>query len=172
MLDTVKRNSAVGSIGSGLVGFEPVSTDSSAVLSKFLAYDEPAAFLEKKMLAANTWVRVTVDTLNPKGIAGGDMRTRNLAVSTVISCALLLAVSSAAQEHPPEHLWDYGEAHGPSHWGDLEPEYAPCKNGHRQSPIDIRNPQKADLPPIRFDYKTSPLHIIDNGHTIMINYAP
>jgi len=23
-----------------------------------------------------------------------------------------------------------------------------------------------------FDYKPSPLHIIDNGHTIMINYAP
>jgi carbonic anhydrase len=27
------------------------------------------------------------------------------------------------------------------------------------------------LPPIEFDYKASPLHIIDNGHTIMINYA-
>jgi len=29
-----------------------------------------------------------------------------------------------------------------------------------------------DLPPApRFDYKTFPLHIIDNGHTIMINYT-
>src|SRR5262249_38805899 len=43
---------------------------------------------------------------------------------------------------------------------------------HRQSPIDIRNPQKADLPPIQFAYKPSPLHIIDNGHTILINYLP
>jgi carbonic anhydrase len=28
-----------------------------------------------------------------------------------------------------------------------------------------------DLPAIEFDYKDSPLHIIDNGHTVMINYA-
>jgi len=81
-------------------------------------------------------------------------------------------IGVAAQEHHPEHVWDYGEAHGPSHWGELKPEFAPCSNGHRQSPIDIRNPKKADLPAIQFDYKPSPLHIIDNGHTIMINYAP
>jgi carbonic anhydrase len=46
------------------------------------------------------------------------------------------------------------------------------QDGHRQSPIDIRNAQKADLPPIQFDYKSSPLHIIDNRHTVMINYGP
>ena len=28
------------------------------------------------------------------------------------------------------------------------------------------------MPAIEFDYKLSPLHIVDNGHTIMINYAP
>jgi carbonic anhydrase len=28
------------------------------------------------------------------------------------------------------------------------------------------------LPAIEFSYKVSPLHIIDNGHTITINYAP
>jgi carbonic anhydrase len=28
------------------------------------------------------------------------------------------------------------------------------------------------LPAIQFDYKPSPLHIIDNGHTVMINYGP
>jgi carbonic anhydrase len=37
--------------------------------------------------------------------------------------------------------------------------------------VDIRTTQKADLPAIQFDYKPTPLHIIDNGHTIMINYA-
>lgn len=77
-----------------------------------------------------------------------------------------------AQEHSPGHTWDYGQALGPSHWGDLEKEFAACKNGHRQSPIDVRNPQKTDLPSLQFDYQTSPLHIIDNGHTIMIRYAP
>ena len=92
-------------------------------------------------------------------------------ISAIICGTLFLAATSLTQEHHAEHTWDYGEAHGPSNWGDLKPEFAICKTGHRQSPIDIRNPQKADLPPIQFDYKPSPLHIIDNGHTIMINYA-
>jgi carbonic anhydrase len=78
----------------------------------------------------------------------------------------------AQEPQHPGHTWDYGDAHGPSHWGELEPEFAPCKSGHHQSPIDIRNPETAALPPILFDYKPSALDIIDNGHTIMINYAP
>jgi len=87
-------------------------------------------------------------------------------------CAFLLAVASVAQENHGEHAWDYGESQGPSHWGDLKPEFAPCKFGHRQSPIDISNPQKADLPPVQFDYRPSAARIIDNGHTVMINYGP
>lgn len=77
-----------------------------------------------------------------------------------------------AQEPRPAHVWDYEQAQGPSHWGDLKPEFAPCKTGHRQSPIDIENPRKADLPVIEFAYVPSALHIIDNGHTVMVNYAP
>jgi carbonic anhydrase len=100
------------------------------------------------------------------------MPTRNNSIPVIICCTLVLAVAVAAQEHHAEHVWDYGDSHGPSHWGELKPEFAPCKVGHRQSPVDIRNPQKADLPPIQFDYQPSPLHIIDNGHTVMINYAP
>lgn len=97
---------------------------------------------------------------------------RKLHVTRTVVCTFFLAVSCVAQEHHPEHTWDYGDALGPSHWGDLKPEFAPCKNGHHQSPIDIRNPKKAALPPIQFNYKPSPLHIIDNGHTIMVNYSP
>ena len=98
---------------------------------------------------------------------------RNNCLPAVI-CAVLVLVGAGktlAQEHPPEHVWDHGEAHGPSHWGELKPEFASCANGHHQSPIDIRNPQKADLPPIQFDYKPSSLDIIDNGHTVMVTYA-
>ena len=91
--------------------------------------------------------------------------------SAVLAFTLLSTALAYAQVHKSGH-WSYDGDEGPSHWGDLNPDFAPCKNGHHQSPIDIRNPQKADLPPIRFDYKPSPLRIIDNGHTIMINYAP
>lgn len=82
----------------------------------------------------------------------------------------VVIVTCAALAQHPEH-WGYGDQDGPNHWGDLNPEFAECKTGRHQSPIDIRNPRSADLPAIRFDYKPSPLHIIDNGHTVMINYA-
>lgn len=101
------------------------------------------------------------------------MRRRNRRLLTAVGCTLWLAAAGGAQEHAgSEHIWNYGASQGPSHWGELKPEFAPCKNGHRQSPIDIHNPLKADLPAIQFDYKLSPLNIIDNGHTIMINYSP
>jgi carbonic anhydrase len=86
-----------------------------------------------------------------------------------LTLALILAMD--AQDHKSGH-WGYDGDQGPTHWGDLNPEFALCESGHHQSPIDIRNPQEADLPPLHVDYKPSPLHIIDNGHTIMINYAP
>src|ERR1700747_251557 len=89
----------------------------------------------------------------------------------VITWCVALAVFGVAQEHT-QHAWDYGDARGPSHWGDLKPEFALCKNGHHQSPIDFRNPHQADLPSIRFEYKPSRLHVIDNGHTVMVNYDP
>jgi carbonic anhydrase len=38
--------------------------------------------------------------------------------------------------------------------------------------VDIRDAKKSGLPPIQFDYKPSPLKIINNGHSIQINYAP
>jgi carbonic anhydrase len=100
------------------------------------------------------------------------MRIRNHCHPVIIGCALVLAAATAEQEQHPAHTWDYSQSHGPAHWAEFGPEFAPCANGHHQSPIDIRNPQRADLPPIQFDYKPSPLDIIDNGHTIMINYAP
>jgi carbonic anhydrase len=95
---------------------------------------------------------------------------RNLS-SAVLAFTLLSSALAYSQVHKFGH-WSYDGDEGPSYWGDLSLDFAKCKNGHHQSPIDIRSPHKADLPPIRFEYKPSPLRIIDNGHTIMINYAP
>src|SRR3954463_15392893 len=76
------------------------------------------------------------------------------------------------EAHHPQHEWDYGKDHGPAHWGVLKPEFATCQSGHHQSPIDIEKTEKADLPPIQFQYSATPLRIIDNGHTIQVNYEP
>jgi carbonic anhydrase len=84
----------------------------------------------------------------------------------------LLSSLALGEEHKAEHVWDYSESLGPAHWGDLKPEFAACRDGHRQSPIDIRGTKKTELPAIEFHLKPSPLDIVDNGHTIMITYAP
>src|SRR5450631_3164026 len=99
------------------------------------------------------------------------MSMRRLTMAVVglgLSCTGIVV----AQDQKPEHVWTYSGSLGPDHWGDLKPEFAGCKDGHRQSPVDIQNPQPADLPAIDFNYKLSPLRIVDNGHTVMITYAP
>ena len=74
------------------------------------------------------------------------------------------------QEEPAPHPhWSYGGATGPENWGALSQEYALCRQGQRQSPIDIRKTIKADLPPIQFAYKSIPLSIVDNGHSIKVD---
>lgn len=82
-----------------------------------------------------------------------------------------LVPPAAAQQGSPPH-WTYEGEHGPAHWGGLDSAYAACQVGKEQSPIDIRHAKVADLPPIRFSYQPSTLLVIDNGHTIQVNYAP
>jgi carbonic anhydrase len=65
--------------------------------------------------------------------------------------------------------WSYGGESGPLQWAEMNPEWAKCGSGNRQSPIDIRSGIKVDLEPINFDYKPSGFNIIDNGHTIQVN---
>jgi carbonic anhydrase len=79
--------------------------------------------------------------------------------------AVLLPASPRAQWKTP---WTY---EGASHWSDLDPEYAACNAGREQSPIDIRDAQKIELPALRFEYKSGPLkYLINNGYTIRVNY--
>ena len=67
--------------------------------------------------------------------------------------------------------WAYTGAAGPQSWGGLRPEFAQCANGHRQSPIDIRDGLAVDLEPVRFEYQASPFVVVDNGYTVQVNLA-
>jgi len=73
-----------------------------------------------------------------------------------------------------EHHWSYSGDTGPAQWAALESDYTACGIGKLQSPIDIQDStaKKGPLPAIAFDYKPSPLKIVDNGHTIQVDYAP
>jgi carbonic anhydrase len=83
-------------------------------------------------------------------------------------CIMLISVSASAQQTPPH--WSYSGHEGPNEWGKLDSTYAACSSGKTQSPIDIKGAQKADLPVLKFEYNSVPLNIIDNGHTIQVNY--
>lgn len=100
------------------------------------------------------------------------MRTKVACRAAVLVPALCLVpgFSSAQDSHPPH--WTYTGSDGPAEWGKLDSVYATCSVGHTQSPIDIKDAKKADLPPLQFNYNSVPLNLIDNGHTIQVNYAP
>jgi len=96
------------------------------------------------------------------------MTLRDAIRSATLACAV--AFISPAHPEDKHHEWDY-KAHGPKHWGGIKPEFASCKAGKVQSPVDIRHAVPAKLDPIRFDYHPTALHIVDNGHTIQVNYG-
>ena len=83
----------------------------------------------------------------------------------------MTVVGSAAAKDEAAH-WGYEGHAGPEHWGELKPEFATCKIGRLQSPIDIKGAVAADVEPITFGYKPAPLRIIDNGHTVQVNVPP
>ncbi len=83
----------------------------------------------------------------------------------MLSSSLVLA-SGAGKAH-----WGYEGHEGPTHWGDLAAEYSTCKTGKSQSPINITAAKTAKLADIKFSYQPSALDVVNNGHTIQVNYA-
>src|SRR5262245_28163199 len=96
---------------------------------------------------------------------------RFILVGGVLAGVALVVGAAIAQSHAGPH-WTYRGNEGPERWGELDKTFSACRLGHRQSPIDIKAPKPSDLPPIQFAYQRAPLHIVNNGHTIQVNYAP
>ena len=82
------------------------------------------------------------------------------------------AATTSRTAHGHEAHWSYEGENAPYRWGDLKPDFAACKTGSRQSPIDIRNPLLSEVEPILFNYEDAPLKVTNNGHTIQVDYAP
>jgi carbonic anhydrase len=84
------------------------------------------------------------------------------------------AFAKPAEKEVHAHHWSYFDGpEGPENWGNLNKDNLACLKGKSQSPININVDRvvKAQLDPIEFIYRPSPLSIIDNGHTIMVNYG-
>ena len=90
----------------------------------------------------------------------------------ILSSLLLAAGAASASGHGPH--WTYGGHEGPEHWGDLDKSFATCKAGREQSPIDIGSgkAKKEKLGPLEFHYQPTKAEVINNGHTVQVNYAP
>ena len=70
--------------------------------------------------------------------------------------------------------WSYTGDTGPAHWGELSEDFASCRVGKNQSPIDIETDRliEADLGTLIFSYQGESTEIINNGHTLQANVTP
>lgn len=88
-----------------------------------------------------------------------------------VSLCLALNVYAGAESHGTEAHWGYEGEHGPAHWAEMKTEFKQCQAGLEQSPVDIGDAAKGDLAKIEFNYKPAPIKVLNNGHTIQVNYS-
>lgn len=93
---------------------------------------------------------------------------RGIALGGLLTLPASMAL--AAEQGHGAH-WGYEGEFGPDHWGEMATEFDTCKNGKSQSPIDISAVTVKGIPEIAISYQESPLDIVDNGHTIQVNYS-
>lgn len=94
------------------------------------------------------------------------MRISKLAVAMVTVLATGTTGTILAQH------WGYEGEAGPQNWSKLDPNFGVCASGKNQSPIDLKGFIEADLKALKLDYNASMVDILNNGHTVQVNYAP
>lgn len=80
--------------------------------------------------------------------------------------------SSQGAGHDAVVHWGYQGAGAPAYWGELKPEFKMCGIGQGQSPIDIVGAVSGSQPALQFNYSNTTLSLVNNGHTIKVDYAP
>lgn len=96
------------------------------------------------------------------------MRKNILGQLGLAAAAGLLALNaSAGQTH-----WGYSGQEGPDHWSGLDASFSTCGAGKNQSPVDLTERLQAQLPPLVMQYRTGGQKILNNGHTVQVQYAP
>lgn len=81
-------------------------------------------------------------------------------------CPLCAPKGFAADTH-----WSYEGADGPDKWAGLDAANRVCSVGAQQSPIDIGETIKAQLMPLKMSWARRADTIINNGHTIQVNFG-
>jgi len=75
---------------------------------------------------------------------------------------------AADEKRPHSAEWSYDGGKGPRHWAELSPAYRLCREGKRQSPIDLREDAAfaANGVPLKFSYQPDTVDEVNNGHTV------
>lgn len=98
----------------------------------------------------------------------GLISATGIAASSLFGCSSL----TSATKEKGKTAWGYIGEKGPENWSSLSDEYNICQAGKNQSPVNLESTVDADLTPLEINYQDSPLRIINNGHTIQVNYQP
>lgn len=85
----------------------------------------------------------------------------------VLSLTILMLISNTVLAS--DGSWGYSGHTGPENWAKLTPENGACA-GKNQSPINLTGFVKSDLQPIKFNYSKGGNEILNNGHTVQVNY--
>jgi carbonic anhydrase len=103
-----------------------------------------------------------------------DRRAALKAFATLGLCAVCARAGFAAQDAREDAEgaahWSYEGATGPGRWGDLDAADRVCSIGSQQSPIAIDSSIPAELPPLKFAWARQADAIVNNGHTIQLNF--
>ena len=92
-------------------------------------------------------------------------------VLAAVLVASTVSVAMAEEKSGAAPHWTYTGQMGAIKWGELQKDFATCKLGKKQSPIDIKGAKKGNLPAIAFNYGQSGADVVNNGHTIQVNLA-
>lgn len=105
-------------------------------------------------------------------------RKRTMVMGSLFIVMLLFVIGCSKKSehretstHEVQAHWGYKGEKGPAVWGELKADYVLCAEGNQQSPINITTTRTEDLPEIAFDYRPTNLKLVNNGHTIQVNYA-
>ena len=85
----------------------------------------------------------------------------------------VIAISCFETNRANASSWSYRGETGTDFWGELDPEFQTCNIGKAQSPINIEGSgYSLDVGSLDFDYRDTPLTIVNNGRTIRVDYQP
>ncbi len=85
-------------------------------------------------------------------------------------CPVCTPASFAADEAHPH--WSYEGAGGPAAWGNIDAASKVCSVGAQQSPIELGGAVRAQVEKLNIQWKRGADTIVNNGHTIQLNFAP